>query len=122
MRRKAETPAMVRRIMIAQGVIPCCLCGRRLAPGDKLIREHLHALALGGPDDEKNMGYAHEECAKFKTTGRKHMADGDSQKITKQNRLARGGKTKRGPKLQSRNDWPQGRKLQSRPFERRNVE
>ena len=111
MKRKSETPAMVRRIMVQQGVIPCCLCGKRLMPGDKLVREHLHALALGGKDEEDNQGYAHEECAQKKTTGRKHMADGDNQKISKSKRLANGGKKVRHPMQKTNRKLPKGRKI-----------
>lgn len=108
MNRKSETPAMVRRIMCRQGVIPCCLCGKRLKPEDKLVREHLHALALDGADEEENMGFAHAECAQKKTTGRKHMSDGDSHLITKSRRLAK-------PKKPGKKKWP------SKPIPKHNT-
>lgn len=79
----------------------------------------MHALALNGPDDEGNMGYAHEACAQFKTTGRKHMADGDSQKITKMKRLERGGKPKSKYTIQNGQKLPKGQKIPSRPFPKR---
>lgn len=111
MKRKTETPAMVRRIMVAQGVIPCCLCGKRLMPGDKLIREHKHALVLGGKDDEANMGYAHEECAKLKTSGPAHYSKGsDISNGAAIKRHQKGGKTIRHPMPKT------NRKLQTKPF------
>lgn len=94
-RRRSETPAMVRRILFRQGVVPCCLCGKRLKPEDKVIREHMHALALGGPDEEDNMGYAHEECAARKTNGNGATTYGsDKHAIAKVKRLT--GETGQG--------------------------
>jgi 5-methylcytosine-specific restriction enzyme A len=44
----------------------CCLCGSPIAT--KLwVCEHLTPLAMGGADDESNMGPAHECCADEKT-------------------------------------------------------
>jgi 5-methylcytosine-specific restriction endonuclease McrA len=107
-RRRSETPAMVRRILFRQGVVPCCLCGKRLKPEDKVIREHMHALALGGPDEEDNMGYAHEECAARKTNGTPATTYGsDKHAIAKVKRLR--GETKQ--------DRPK-RKIQSRGFDK----
>lgn len=97
MKRKSETAAMARRIAFAQGVVVCPWCGKRIKAKDEVVREHVQALALGGSDTEDNMKYLHKACAQEKTTGRKHMADGDNQKITKQERLARGGKKVRHP-------------------------
>lgn len=106
MKRRSETPAMVRRILFRQGVVPCCLCGKRISPADKVIREHIHALALGGADEEDNMGYAHEECAARKTNGNGATTYGsDKHAIAKVKRHR--GETKQ--------DRPK-RKIQSRGF------
>lgn len=110
MKRKSETPAMARRIAFAQGVVICPWCGKRIKAKDEVIREHIQPLALDGSDIEDNMAYLHKACAQEKTTGRKHMSDGDNQKITKAARLERGGKKSRHPMQKT------GQKIQSRPF------
>jgi len=92
MTRKSETPAMVRRILCAQGDIKCPLCKEPLLPTDKLIREHMHALGLGGPDTEDNMAYVHKKCANKKTRGSGATTAGsDIGNIAKINRIT--GKT-----------------------------
>ena len=52
----------------AQGT--CCLCHFKIgaARGQKWIVEHVIPLWLGGEDDERNMGPAHEDCARKKTS------------------------------------------------------
>ena len=52
----------------AQGT--CCLCHFKIKAesGERWIIEHLKPLWLGGEDDERNMGPAHERCAIDKTT------------------------------------------------------
>lgn len=128
MTRKACTAKQALEVAIQQGaVIPCFRCRKAFTLEDArtkgaIEREHVHALARGGEDQTDNWAWSHKACHARQTNGPGHYSDGDKYAIAKANRLARGGKTKRGPKLQSRNDWPQGRKLQSRPLERRNVE
>ena len=114
MTRKSETPAMARRIMLSQGVVSCPLCGKRLKAKDTLIREHMVPLALDGADEEENMRYVHKLCADKKTTGRKHMSDGDSHLITKSKRLANGGKKRRGRELKSNSTVPPSRPIPKR--------
>lgn len=101
--RRSETPAMARRICFAQGEVPCGICGVKLEPTDKTIREHLHALARGGKDDEGNMAYVHFKCADEKTNGKGATTLGsDSHEIAKTKRLVSGGRKRKGRKLQSR--------------------
>jgi 5-methylcytosine-specific restriction protein A len=48
----------------------CCLCHTKINAhlGDKWIVEHVKPLWLGGDDDERNMGPAHEKCGREKTS------------------------------------------------------
>lgn len=48
----------------------CCICHFKInaALGDKFIIEHIKPLWLGGEDNERNMGPAHEHCARDKTS------------------------------------------------------
>lgn len=48
----------------------CCICDFKIyaARGDKWIVEHIKPLWLGGADDERNMGPAHDHCARDKTS------------------------------------------------------
>jgi hypothetical protein len=90
--RRTETPAMARQICFAQGVVICPLCGKRILPTDKVIREHMHALALGGADDLENMRYVHKSCADVKTNGKGPKATtygSDKHAIAKAARLER---------------------------------
>lgn len=47
----------------------CCICHFKIdaGRGQKWIIEHIIPLWLGGDDDERNMGPAHEKCARDKT-------------------------------------------------------
>lgn len=45
----------------------CCLCYTKIAHGKPWIVEHIKPLWLGGDDDERNMGPAHDHCAIQKT-------------------------------------------------------
>ena len=83
---------MARAICFDQGVVPCPLCGKRILSKHKVIREHMHALALGGKDDLDNMKYVHKACADIKTNGKGPKATtygSDSHAIAKTNRLER---------------------------------
>lgn len=115
MKRKTATVAMVCRIIFAQGNVICPLCGQRLLPEHPVIREHLFALGRGGADDEKNMAYVHKECADLKTNGTKATTlKSDKFEIAKTKRLKNGPRPRKGRELKSR------KKIQSRPFEKRN--
>lgn len=105
--RRTITAAMAARILIAQAAeagkpIVCALCPDPILPGQKVQREHLHALALGGEDDESNIRFAHHECSMRKTNGRGATTLGsDRHAIAKQRRLT--GKNKPRPKAKIRN-------------------
>lgn len=64
-------------------------CQKRLA--GTWIVEHLHPLALGGPDTEDNMMASCVDCAQRKTNGSKATSYGsDKHEIAKAKRLERG--------------------------------
>lgn len=67
MKRKPLTRLARVRIWDAhQGT--CCICYAKIPHGAKWICEHIKPLWLGGDDDERNMGPAHEQCARDKTS------------------------------------------------------
>lgn len=53
------------RIWEAHGGV-CILCERKIQAGEKWIVEHPIALGLGGSDDDKDLGPAHETCRRVK--------------------------------------------------------
>lgn len=46
----------------------CCICYTKIPHGKPWICEHIKPLWLGGEDDLRNMGPAHEACAREKTS------------------------------------------------------
>ena len=66
-----------------------CGCGTELPPGRPVIREHLHALELGGPDTPENIRLYYRTCADRKTNGTGATSYGsDKHAIAKCKRLA----------------------------------
>ena len=83
--------------------IPCALCSHKILPGDKTIREHMHALGLGGFDVPDNWRLVHKPCARRKTIGTKATSAGsDTQLMAKHRRLTGKNKPKRKREIQSR--------------------
>lgn len=83
---------MARAICFEQGLVLCPLCGKRILKEHKVVREHMHALALGGKDDLENMRYVHKDCADIKTKGKGPKATtygSDIHAIAKTRRLER---------------------------------
>ena len=80
---------------------------------DKIEREHLHEVALDGPDIPKNCRYSCSACHSIITNGTKATTAGSSkQRIAKIRRIQRPRK--------SRHPMPKSnRKLLSRKFSRR---
>ena len=111
-KRKQPTPRQVlimvmRQVMTSPAGYPtliCAYCGNPIQEVDypTVIREHLHALALGGDDSPANQGFVHGACANRKTTGKagtsRHSSDGsgDIARIAKLARIR--GETCTGPK------------------------
>lgn len=70
----------------AHNVAPCCICGRPVhRHDDRLIIEHIRALALCGRDVNTNCAPAHFMCAQIKT------AKEDLPRIAKAKRQAEAG-------------------------------
>lgn len=101
-RRRSITAAQMRDILIAQAAaaghpIPCPLCPEPILPGQRTVREHLHAIGLGGADAPENERLVHFECADRKTRGTKATSAGsDVHAMAKHRRLT--GKNKPRPK------------------------
>ena len=72
MTRRRFTEREVLSCLIAQGaIIPCRRCRIALTAEDAKTaeREHLHEIALGGPDTVENCAYSHGECHRTQTHG-----------------------------------------------------
>ncbi len=106
--RRTFTERQVLLTLLNQGsVIPCGICKVALklhdAFGKKVHRDHSTPLALDGPDTWENCAYVHDTCHHRKTNGSKATTYGsDKHQIAKANRIAGGGKKRRGPKLRGR--------------------
>ncbi len=95
MSRKRFTERQVIETLFHQGVTVWCFrCLRPITPhraNDGKItvdaqREHLHEVALGGPDIPENCRYSHIDCHKVVTDGTKATTAGSSKhRIAKAN-------------------------------------
>lgn len=97
----------------------CYLCGSKVLAGEPWDADHVKAWTIYGDDSDENLKVAHKEvCHKAKT-------DADMKIVRKSNRqgLVTGQQArlaKRGHGLiQSRNEWPKGQKINSRPWPKR---
>ena len=97
----------------------CYLCREKVQIGQLFEVEHVIPWALSFDDSDDNLKIAHAVCHKALKT------KDDVKRIAKSKR--QGGekgqwarRQNRGHGLiQSRNEWPKGQKLQSRPFPKR---
>ena len=102
MTRRATTVANMREMLLMQAWesghnIICPLCGLPIQPGVKTIREHMHALGLGGADNPDNWRLVHKPCARRKTIGTKATTAGsDANLMAKHRHLT--GQNKPRPK------------------------
>ena len=127
MKRKSPTPGQVRDVLIKQAYelgspIVCPLCSGPMYPWQPLIREDMHAVALGGVDGPENWRYVHKECAHKKTFGTKATTAGSDIHLIAKGKRLRGetGQNRRKAKIKSpgfKKDGPK-RKIQSRGFAR----
>lgn len=107
-RRKRFSEREVLKTLLLQGVIiPCghpkCNDLITLKDVEEAQRDHTTPRALDGPDTPENCTYMHGRCHARKTNGAKHLpVDGDKHKIAKSKRLAKGGRKRKGRKIQSR--------------------
>ena len=108
MKRRAATAANMREMLLTQAEergapIRCMVCDACIYPGGPTIREHMHALGLGGKDVPKNWRLVHKTCAKRKTFGTKATSAGsDTQLMAKHRRLTGQNKPKRVREIRSR--------------------
>lgn len=98
--RKAITPKMKIDILLGMAVerdmpILCVECVYPLLPGHRIEWDHRHAHALDGPHEVDNIRPVHYDCHKGKTKR-------DVKAIRKADRIARGGRKRKGPPMKSR--------------------
>ena len=104
----AKTDVTIAIRQAVGGYIRCTLCGGKLLPTEPRVREHMIARAIRiklglDPDAIDILGWVHERCAAKKTRGcegtsKKHsVANGDTHKIAKADRIADGGRKARKP-------------------------
>ena len=116
MTRRATTVANMREMLLRQAQdfgasIICPLCTESILPGDKTIREHMHALGLDGPDTPDNWRLVHKPCARRKTFGTKATTAGSDIHLIAKGKRLRGETGQDRPK----------RKIPSRGFDKRCV-
>lgn len=101
MSRKRFSEREVIETLWHQGVtVPCYRCKNPIRPGEKLNREHLDELALGGQDAPGNCAYSHKLCHDVVTNGTKATTAGSSKhKIAKSKRIAKGKMEVKKPTL-----------------------
>lgn len=87
-KRRRFSEREVLRVLYYSGYnLRCFRCEDEFGPYDKIEREHLHELALGGNDEPYNCRYSHAKCHKIVTNGIKTTTAGSSkQRIAKAKR------------------------------------
>lgn len=102
-KRKPLSAAIKLAAIFYHNDIECPICGNFIKSTDRIQFDHRLALALGGADDETNLEPVHLDCHKRKTFGNKATTlNSDIHAIAKVNRIAKGGKKRRGPKMKGR--------------------
>lgn len=130
MGRKRFSEREVLETLIHQGIeIKCYRTGELITLQNvRLVeKEHLVELGLFETDAEKakhdvpeNCRFSLKEAHAVITNGKKATTAGSSKhRIKKAKRIARGGKKVRHPMRSGSRTWPKGRKLQSKPFQKR---
>ncbi len=123
MTRKRYSERQVLETLAWQGIFVCCYrCGEPfwIEAGEGCLyrqldpeREHLHEVALDGPDIPANCRYSCSNCHNLITNGTKATSAGSSkQRIAKVKRL-------QNPEASKRPMKSSGRKMPSRPFQKR---
>lgn len=91
MRRKRFTEREVIETLVCQGAVIHCYRTREqitVLNVDRLEREHLHEIALGGADEPHNCAYSLKEAHAVITNGTKATTAGSSKhKVAKDRRL-----------------------------------
>jgi len=103
MKRASLTLIQKIKLLLAQeGKCAKKSCRKKLEKGD-IEFDHTHALGLNGTNELDNWQALCLECHNLKTNGRKHCRLGaDKFEIAKAKRIACGGKTKTGKKINSK--------------------
>lgn len=102
----SEKYRAVTDVNVRLTVLPCPICGDAILPEQTIEFDHAHADVHGGPHEYQNLRPLHRDCHKKKTAR-------DIKDNAKVKRLRNG----RPPKPKRR--WAKGRKLQSKPFQKR---
>jgi hypothetical protein len=99
-RRRKFSDAEVLATLLHQAVKICCFrcgepfdLGRDFPPASRpadVQREHLHEIALGGPDEPSNCRFSHASCHAVVTNGTPATTAGSSK-----NRIAKATNSKR---------------------------
>lgn len=85
MSRRRFTEALVIETLYLRGVeVTCFRCGQPLRPTQKIEREHIVEIALGGADEPSNCAYSHKDCHHVVTNGSPSTTAGSSK-----NRIAK---------------------------------
>ena len=115
--RKSFSAKDRARIFAAHGGV-CGLSGVKIGAGDAWHIEHRVPVALGGSNDDENLYPALVEPHAVKTKDDvKRIAKSKRQGGEKGQWARRQNRAK--PLIQSRNEWPKGHKIQSRPWPKR---
>jgi hypothetical protein len=118
MNDKPKRPAMTkaRRLRIwekEKGI--CYLCGHKVQAGEAWDAEHVKCWELYHDDSDENLRVAHKEgCHQKKTNADVKIIRKADRQAGNKGQYAR--RMKNGPQIKSRNDWPRGVKIQSRPW------
>lgn len=121
-RRRFSEADVLAAVHFNHGAIRCYRCKEPLEPHQKIEREHLTEVAIGGLDLPQNCAYSHKDCHSVVTNGPPATSAGSSK-----NRIA---KTKRIPKKMvvskppiddpkpkaKKHPWVKHRALRSRGF------
>lgn len=111
--KRKKLPKKLREQVLAKQEGLCGRCEERIFGRYEV--DHILERDLMGADDPKNLIALHPECHRPKTSARAGV-------LAKVHRLARDtfeGKPESNRKIHSRSEWPKGRKLQSRGFQKR---
>lgn len=95
--RKLAVQCLLQRVFIQTGrYLLCSVCMEDIKPEDDVEFDHIHADELGGDHHYTNLRPLHRQCHRSKKTPK------DIKAIRKANRIAAGGRKRKGPEMQSR--------------------
>ena len=117
--RKMAVDCLLYRFGLNGMVLNCAICGEPILPEQTIQFDHVHSDVMGGPHEYQNIRPVHyDPCHKRKT--KKDIAAKDKVKRIRGERKPRVKKRiPPGKMLKSSPSWPRGRKIQSRPFQKR---